>query len=163
MITLETCKRFTATVYERRSGEGARCLTLNLYVKRIVFEMKMMFQICTVFTICFIGELISSALPFPVPGTVLSMIFLFLLLYFKFLKVDQMKESADFFLKNMSFFFIPASIELLESYSQVADSVWILIAIAVITAVLTYVVTIYTVAGVMKLQNYISKKKGQKI
>ena len=44
--------------------------------------MKMMFQIGILFLVCLAGHAVSALLPFPVPGTVIAMIFLFLLLLF---------------------------------------------------------------------------------
>ena len=121
--------------------------------------MKILLQLCVVFAICLLGEGLSIILPFPIPGTVISMVILFLLFLFKILKVDQIQESAGFFVKNMALFFIPASVGLLESYSKVSDQVWVLLAITTIAAFLTYTVTIFTVTGAMKIQKYFSKRK----
>ena len=118
--------------------------------------MKIMYQLAIVFAICLIGEGISMILPFPVPGTVLSMIILFILLVLKIIKIEQIREKADFLLKNMAFFFIPAGVGLLASYAEAVDYIWPLLAVITIASFLTYTAAIFTVAGVMKLQNYFS-------
>ncbi|MFQ9846524.1 MAG: CidA/LrgA family protein [[Clostridium] leptum] len=71
--------------------------------------MKVILQIGVVFGVCLIGEAAACFLPFPFPASVLSMILLFLLLCLKVLKIDHIRQKADFLLQNMAFFFIPGS------------------------------------------------------
>ena len=68
--------------------------------------MKVILQIGVVFGVCLIGEAAACFLPFPFPASVLSMILLFLLLCLKVLKIDHIRQKADFLLQNMAFFFI---------------------------------------------------------
>ena len=128
--------------------------------------MKMMFQIGILFLVCLAGHAVSALLPFPVPGTVIAMIFLFLLLLFKLVKADHMKPLSDFLLKNMAFFFVPAGVNILANLDLVKDKVFALIAVVVLTTVLTFGATALTVEGVIKLQDrfFGSKKKdGEKV
>ncbi len=69
--------------------------------------MKVILQIGVVFGVCLIGEAAACFLPFPFPASVLSMILLFLLLCLKVLKIDHIRQKADFLLQNMAFFLYP--------------------------------------------------------
>jgi len=119
--------------------------------------MKMMYQIGILFGVCLIGQTISVFLPIPFPGSVLSMIILFLLLYFRVLKVDHIRQKADFLLKNMAFFFIPAGIGILSSFELIRSSILPLLIIIVVTTILTFGATALTVQGVIALQDRLAR------
>ncbi len=128
--------------------------------------MKMMFQLGILFLVCLAGHAVSVLLPFPVPGTVIGMIFLFLLLLFKWVKAEQMKPISDFLLKNMAFFFVPAGVNILANLDLVKDKVFALAAVIVLTTVLTFGATALTVQSVIKLQDKFfpaEKKDGDKV
>ena len=59
-----------------------------------------------------VGELISSLISniITMPGTIIGMIILFLLLQFKIMKEETIKDVADFLLGNMAIFFVPAGV-----------------------------------------------------
>ena len=115
--------------------------------------MKLMVQVGIVFGICLIGQIISSLLPIAVPGSVLSMTFLFILLALKVVRVDHIRTKADFLLKNMAFFFIPAGVGIITDFSKIKDSILPLLAVIVLTTAITFAVTALTVRFVMALQN----------
>ena len=52
----------------------------------------------------------------------------------------------------MAFFFVPAGVEIISYYDIIKDRVWQLILICLITLVLTFVATAYTVRFVSWLQ-----------
>jgi holin-like protein len=114
--------------------------------------MKLMLQIGVVFGICLIGQAVSVFLPIAVPGSVISMVLLFLLLFFRVLKVDHIRQKADFLLKNMAFFFIPAGVGILANFAAVRDHILPLLAVIVLTTILTFGATAITVRMVIALQ-----------
>jgi len=124
--------------------------------------MKMMYQIGLLFGVCLLGQAIAAFLPIPFPGSVLSMIILFLLLFFRIIRVDHIQQKADFLLKNMSFFFIPAGIGILSSFDLIRSSILPLIIVIVVTTVLTFGATALTVQGVIALQDRHAKTKTTK-
>jgi len=124
--------------------------------------MKMMYQIGLLFGVCLLGQAISVFLPISFPGSVLSMIILFLLLFFRVIKVDHIQQKADFLLKNMSFFFIPAGIGILSSFDLIRSSILPLIAVIIVTTILTFGATALTVQGVIALQDRHAQAKQAK-
>jgi len=124
--------------------------------------MKMMYQIGILFGVCLLGQAISVFLPISFPGSVLSMIILFLLLFFRVIKVDHIRQKADFLLKNMSFFFIPAGIGILSSFDLIRSSILPLITVIIVTTILTFGATALTVQGVIALQDRHAQAKQAK-
>lgn len=115
--------------------------------------MKLLTQIAVVFGVCLAGELVSALLPFVFPASVISMLLLFFLLLSGLLKPEQIAEKTDFLLKNMAFFFIPAGVGIAESFSEVKASILPLLAVCVITTILTFAATAFTVTAVIRIQN----------
>ena len=107
--------------------------------------MRILAQIGIVLFVCLLGEAIAAVLPFPFPASVIGMVLLFLLLACKWLKPRHIQEKSNFLLSNMAFFFIPAGVEILENYKPVADKILPLLAVLVLTTVITFAVTAGTV------------------
>jgi Putative effector of murein hydrolase LrgA len=128
-------------------------------VERQGRKLKLMLQIGLVFGVCLVGQAISVFLPIAVPGSVISMVLLFLLLVLKIVKVEHIRQKADFLLQNMAFFFIPAGVGILANYDAVKDHVLPLLAVIVITSILTFGATALTVRGVMAAQAGARKAK----
>jgi holin-like protein len=119
--------------------------------------MKILIQIGIVLGVCLAGELLSGLLPFAFPASVLSMILLFLLLSFKLLHPDHIREKADFLLKNMSFFFIPAGVAIMEQFPILSGSLLPFLLICFLSTILTFLSVALTVRLVLFLQK---KAKG---
>ncbi len=120
-------------------------------------KVKLLVQIGIVFGICLVGEGISRVLPFAFPASVISMILLFLLLLSGALKVEHIREKGDFLLRNMAFFFIPSGVGLIEQADAVRGKVLPLLAVCLITTVLTFAVSAATIRLVSSWQNRLKK------
>ncbi|MEM1484607.1 CidA/LrgA family protein [Oscillospiraceae bacterium PP1C4] len=119
--------------------------------------MKIMTQIGVLFAVCLAGTGISALLPFPFPASVAAMILLLIFLLYGLVKPAQVEELCDFLLKNMIILFIPAGVGLLENLSVLGAYLLPLFVVCLITTVLTFAVTAFTVSGVIWLQE---KRKG---
>ncbi|MDI3534602.1 MAG: holin-like protein [Thermosediminibacterales bacterium] len=75
--------------------------------------MKFIFGLIILFGCQYTGSYIRNILNIPIPGNVIGMIILFSLLYSGILKEKHIKDVSDFLLKNLSLFFIPASVGLI--------------------------------------------------
>ena len=89
------------------------------------------------------------------------MILMFLLLLVKFLKRRHVEEVAQFVLQNISFFYIPTAVSILDSVGVLRGAMWQFALICVVSALLTFLATVYTVIGVMKLQEKFAAKRGK--
>lgn len=122
--------------------------------------MKIMLQIGVVLGICLLGEGISLLLPIAFPGSVISMILLFLILLTGLLRPDHIRQKSDFLLQNMAFFFIPAGVGIMEYTDVLLPVVLPLLLICLITTVLTFAASALTAKLVIHLQEKaVSRKK----
>ncbi len=104
--------------------------------------MKYLKQFGIIIAISFIGEILHSIIPLPVPASIYGLVIMFLCLAFKIFPCDEVKESAYFLVEIMPVMFIPAAVELINIWDDMKEDI---IPYAVITVVVTFVVMI--VAG----------------
>ena len=123
--------------------------------------MKIIYQIGIIFALCWVSEIIEAFLPFAFPASVIGMILLFILLAFRGLKVEHIREKSDFLLSNMAFFFIPAGVSIINYFDVLKGNVGKLLLICFLTTILTFATTAWTIRGVLRLQNR-GKKKPEK-
>ena len=121
--------------------------------------MKILKQLMLLLLICLIGEEIALILPIAFPSSVISMLILFVLLLTGALKLAWVEDVTGFLTKNMAFFFIPAAVEIMENYKPVADKIVPLLAVLLLTTVITFAVTAGTVSLCMAVQRRWGGKK----
>ena len=115
--------------------------------------MKLLNQNFIVFCICFVGDIISYLLPIPFPGSVIAMVLLFILLCAGAVRKRRIEAITDFLLKNMSLMFIPPTVSII-GYLDVLGEVFVpFVLICLITTVLTFLATAYSVKLVIFLIN----------
>jgi holin-like protein len=103
--------------------------------------MKIFKQLLIILSINFLGEFLSNFLSLPLPGSIVGMLILLILLFTQLLKPDDIAETADFLLNNMAFFFIPAGVGVLVSYTFLSGSYFESVASIVISTVVVMLVT----------------------
>ena len=107
--------------------------------------MKIICQIGVIFAVCWFSQLIEAALPVPFPASVIGMLLLLALLATGLLKIEHIREKADFLLANMAFFFLPAGVSVIHYFDVLASALLPLLVICVVSTVLTFAVTAYAV------------------
>lgn len=121
--------------------------------------MKIIKQIGIIFTVCWVSLVIEKILPFAFPASVIGMILLLICLMAGILKMEHIQEKADFLLENMAFFFIPAGVSIINYFDVLKNSVIQLIVICVVSTVVTFAVTAYTVTLTIRLMNRRKEEK----
>ncbi len=121
--------------------------------------MKMYYQIAILLGICLAADLISAAVPFPFPTNVTAMALLLLLLFTGLVKLDWVEHLSDLLINNMQIMFIPSACSLMISYQTVLSSLGSFLLICVLSTLITWLVTYYTIAGVTKLQHLLRNRK----
>ncbi len=107
--------------------------------------MKIIKQFGIIFSLCWIATVIEGLLPIAFPASVIAMLLLLLCLMTGVLKIDHIREKADFLLANMAFFFIPAGVNVIN-YLDILKANWLpLLLICVITTVITFAATAYSI------------------
>ncbi len=124
--------------------------------------MKLLLEISLIFAVCLAGQGFAALLPFPFPSSVMAMVLLFLLLMTKLVKPRQIENFSGFLLKNMALLFIPSGVGILESLDALRGSILPLLVICLVTTVLTFAATAYTVHGVILLQEAVRRRAAEK-
>ncbi len=122
--------------------------------------MKILKQAFVLFGICLIGQILAELIPVPFPGSVMSMVLLFILFILDWIKPKALKEVNAFLLENMAFFFIPSGVGIITQYDLIKNSVVQILIICIVSTVVTFAATAYTVKFVMGVQSKARKKRG---
>lgn len=102
------------------------------------------------------GECLSILIGHFVPGSVIGMLLLFVALIMKWVKPSRIKKVAHFLTGNMTIFFIPAVMGIMDQWGVIKMN-WIgWVGVIVLSTICVMAATGYTVQGVMA----IIKKKG---
>ncbi len=120
--------------------------------------MKIFKQLFIILGINVAGEVISRYLNLPLPGSITGMILLLVLLLTGVVKEHQIRETADFMLQNMGFFFIPAGVSILVSYQAFEGHYFQTILAIVISTILVLAITSL---ATQLLINFNEKKNGK--
>lgn len=106
--------------------------------------MKVFKQLFIILSINLAGELISKYLHLPIPGSITGMLLLLVLLLTGVIKERQIRETADFMLQNMGFFFIPAGVSIIVSYQALNGVYFETVAVVVLSTLIVMAVTALT-------------------
>lgn len=119
--------------------------------------MKTLLELSLIMALCLVGELLSSLIPFPVPGTILALCILFILLKTKLIKLSWVEDAGDLLLKNMTLLFVPTGVKIMAYFGVIKDIWWKLLLLCIVATALSFLATALVVTGIMKLS-----KKGEK-
>ena len=103
--------------------------------------MKYLNQFAIIAAITLLGEVLNLVLPFPVPASVYGLVLLFLALVCGLIKLEQIEETADFFITIMPVLFIAPAVSMMDTLLGLKGSVVSIIIITVVTTVLVMAVT----------------------
>lgn len=120
--------------------------------------MKVFKQLFIILSINLAGELISKYLHLPIPGSITGMLLLLVLLLTGVIKERQIRETADFMLQNMGFFFIPAGVSIIVSYHALNGVYFETVAVVVLSTLVVMAVTALTTQLFINLNE---KKDGE--
>ncbi len=86
-------------------------------------------QLAVIFAFLAIGELIVWVTGTGVPSSIIGMLLLTLCLSLRIIKLKYVEGAADFLVKNLGFFFVPAGVALMGYFDLIADQ-WLPIVVA---------------------------------
>ncbi len=121
--------------------------------------MEIIKELALISGLCFLGEFISTVLPFPLPGSIISMVILLLLLVLKIIKLKSIEKVGGWLVLNMAFFFVPPAVSLLAELSLFVENIVPILLICLISTILTFAATAYTVKIVVAIQNKMQRNK----
>jgi holin-like protein len=86
----------------------------------------------------FVGEAIQRLLPLPIPGSVYSLVLLFLALCIGLVKLEQVKDAAHFLTSILPILFVAPAVGIVEYWELVSDNLIPIILLILATTVLTF-------------------------
>jgi holin-like protein len=112
--------------------------------------MKYIKQMGIILGITFLGEMIHSIIPLPIPPSIYGLIIMLFCLYTKVVKVEKVKEAGGFLIEIMPLMFIPAAVGLLTAWDELRTIWFPILTITVLTTLIVMVVTGKTAQAFLK-------------
>ena len=109
--------------------------------------MKLLLQIGVVCGVYWASKCIEHVLPFAFPASVISLLLLLVLLLVKALKAGHIQNVADFLTGNMGFFFLPATVSIMNYVDTIFEN----FVICVVSMLTTFAATAGTVVLTRRL------------
>jgi len=107
--------------------------------------LKLFKQVIIIIALSFIGEVLHTLFPFPIPASIYGILLLFLLLERKVLRLDDVKEVSDFLIFIMPLLFVPSAVGLIDAWDELRASltayVTIIVAVTLIVMIATGLIT----------------------
>jgi holin-like protein len=107
--------------------------------------MKYLRQLAIILAICFIGEVLNKLLNIPIPGNVIGMIILLISLLTGLIRLEAIEDVAEFLLKHLAFFFVPAGVGIISSMDIIKANLFPMLVVILLSAIVVMVVTGITV------------------
>jgi len=114
--------------------------------------VKYLLQIGVVCGVCWAAQGIEAILPFSFPDSVIGLLLLLALLLLRWVKVEQVQETSDFFTGNLSIFFLPAGVGLMNYAQLLWDHALAFVTICTVSLILTFLVTVTVVQVTVRWQ-----------
>lgn len=119
-----------------------------------------------VLTGCFIiiahlaaGNLISGLTCGFLPGSVTGMVLLFISLLTGFVKDWQIRKVAGFLIDNMTIFFLPAFMGIMDLWGVIRLDLWAWLSVMVLSTILVLLAAAYTQEGIERISSCIRRRK----
>ncbi len=103
-------------------------------------SMKYVRQFGIILGITFIGEILNSIVPLPIPASIYGLVLMLILLVTGVIRLEQIKETGVFLIEIMPMMFIPAAVGLMVSWQSLESILLQVIVITLISTVLVMVV-----------------------
>ncbi len=113
--------------------------------------MKSLKQLMIILLAYILGAVVQSIFNLPIPGTVLGLIFLFIALYTKIIKIEMIEDICNTLISHMAFLFLPAGVGLMTSFNLIKGKIVAFAVVILISTTVVWVVTAYVVKFLRKV------------
>jgi holin-like protein len=108
---------------------------------QVVKAVMVVVQIGILYVLYIIGEWIADIFNLLIPGSVIGMILLLGLLFLRGMKVEWVEDGAGFMVRHLTFFFIPATVGIMQYYDVFAGKGFLLVVIVLFSTMFVMVVS----------------------
>ncbi|MDO4619478.1 MAG: CidA/LrgA family protein [Lachnospiraceae bacterium] len=117
--------------------------------------MRFIKQFCIILLLSFLGELLHSLIPLPIPASVYGLVLMLAALCSGILKLHQVKEVSKFLIDIMPVMFIPAGVGLMNAWDTLRPMLFPVLAITCLTLVLVF-------GGTGIAAQFVIRRKGER-
>ena len=106
-----------------------------------------------------VGNLISGLTGGFLPGSVTGMVLLFISLLTGLVKDWQIRKVAGFLTDNMTIFFLPAFMGIMDLWGMIRLDLWAWLSVLVLTTILILLAAAYTQEGIERMTPFLKRRK----
>ncbi|AMP20599.1 hypothetical protein AZF37_04910 [endosymbiont 'TC1' of Trimyema compressum] len=123
-----------------------------MFAKIKQFIIEYILPLLIVLLLLWLGELLAKFIPV-LPGNLIGMFLLLILLQLKIIPYEFIKKFAKFFIRHISFFFVPAGVSILTTLGILGDYILQIVIVIEIGVLVVFV-------GVGKVVQWMTGKAG---
>lgn len=102
--------------------------------------MKFLRQILLIFLFSFLGELLRSLIPMPIPASIYGMVLLFIALSAKIVKLEDIKSAGGFLTSLFPLLFVAPVVSLMDCWADIAPKLVPILFILIFSALVCFFV-----------------------
>lgn len=121
--------------------------------------IRIILQVLLLYVFYYIGVFIVEMTHLPLPASIIGLVLLFICLYFKWIKVDYVKDGANFLIGFMTLFFIPSIIGIIDYPELFSVSGSLLVASVIISTLFVLFTTSLICQWIEKKELAMKEKK----
>lgn len=118
---------------------------------KVACLLKLLLQIGVVCGVYWLSQCVEHILPFPFPASVICLLLLLVLLLIRVIKGAQIQNVADFLTGSMGFFFLPATVSIMNYVDTIFANAAAFFVICVVSMLTTFAATAGTVVLTRRL------------
>lgn len=107
--------------------------------------MKVLCQFGIIFGVFWVSQCIEAVLPFPFPSSVIGLLMLLGLLMLRVIRVESIREAADFLLGNLTFCLIPVVTSSMNYVDIIRENALPFFVVCVVSTIVTYAAVVWAV------------------
>lgn len=119
--------------------------------------MKYVKQFTIIMIVSFMGECVKEVLPFKIPASVYGLMIMLAALMLGIIKLDAVKDTAEFLIKTMPVMFVPPTVGLLSAWPLFKNMVVPFFIVSALSTVLVMVFTGHVSQMIIRLKR---RRKG---
>lgn len=139
-----------------------------LFVKNILYISWQYLRAFLLIYLCLIiGNLISTLLPFSLPGSIIGMLILFSMLTIQIIPVEWIQPGCHLLLKNMTMLFIPIGVGIMNYYDKLSQQIIPILLSCIVSTLIIMIIVAYSShyihreTNINTLDNYKQQRKKQ--
>lgn len=103
--------------------------------------MKYLHQILRILLLSFLGEVLHTLIPWPIPASIYGMLLLFAALSLKIIRVEQVKVAGSFLVSFLPVLFVAPIVSLLDCWDQLKAHLFPILGILLGSTVLCFAIS----------------------